>query len=98
MLGAVNSKVHRLTELRAGRYGVRIATATRDSYLVQNVETVSGALQLCYSESTGALSLQVKRKNLKLATDPNTEVSNRWSNNFFSLYAFVAWTAKTLGS
>jgi hypothetical protein len=35
MLGAVNSKVHTLTGLRAGRYGVRIPTATRDSCLVQ---------------------------------------------------------------
>jgi hypothetical protein len=70
MLGAVNSKVHTLTGLRAGRYGVRIPTATRDSCLVQNVENVSGSLQTCYSKSTRKLSLRLKRKKLEVGHSP----------------------------
>jgi hypothetical protein len=70
MLGAVNSKAHTLTGLRGGRYGLRIPAATRDYCLVQNVETVSGALHLFYSKSTGALSLRVKRKKLEVGHSP----------------------------
>jgi hypothetical protein len=70
MLGAVNNEVHTLDRLRARRYGVRIPTATRDSCLVQKVETVSGALRTCYSKSTGPLSLRVDRKILEVGHSP----------------------------
>ena len=70
MLGAVYSKVHKLTGLRAGRCGVTIPAATRDSCLVQKVETVSGVLQPCYSKSIGALSLRVKGKKLDVGHSP----------------------------
>jgi hypothetical protein len=61
MLGAVNSKVHTLTRLRAGRYGVRIPTATRDSCLVQKSDRVWISPALLFEEYR-----RVKRKKFEV--------------------------------
>jgi hypothetical protein len=77
------------TGLRAGRSEVRIPVGARDFSLLQNIQTGSGAQPASYVMVPG-----VKRLGREVNHSPefSAEVQNEW----ILLYAFMAWTGKTM--
>jgi len=65
--------------LQAGRNGVRIPAGTRDFFLLQNVQTGSGAHRASYLMGTEALSRGKRNRSVKLTTHLHLEARLRIS-------------------
>jgi len=69
-------------QLRAGSFGVPIPVETRDSFHLQQVQTVSAAQPTSCSMDTGALSRGKSSRGVKLTPH-------------LHLHSFKVWTDKT---
>jgi hypothetical protein len=73
-----------VTVLQAGRSFVRIPAGERGFYLLQNIQTGSGAYTAFCSAVTGSFSPGVKRPRREVNHSPpySVQVKNEWSYTF----------------
>ena len=98
IIGSRGSVFDMAPMLWAERYVVRIAVGATDFSLLKNIQISSGAYLPSYAVGNGVLSPRKSGRSVKLSTRLRVLPRLRMSGviTLLPLYAFMAWTGKTL--